>query len=219
MTRVSVIMAVRNAAEHIQAAFNSVGAQTRVPDECIVVVGASTDNTVEIVRKQQFADVVLQSDIGLGDARNLGVARATGDVIAFLDADDVWAPEKTEQQLRLLSEHHGGVVVAGMMTRISKAGVVGAPAPGFTPSAVLVPRSAFDAVGLFNNQFRIACDTDWFLRCRELGLGPVVANDVVVLKGVRDDSLSVDIKRYQAEMLAVVRAAAVRLDAKRTRPT
>lgn len=106
---VSVVIPAYNAAETIERALNSVYAQT-YPNliEVIVVDDGSQDATAQIVR-ERFPEVILiqQENAGVAVARNVGVARATGDLIAFLDADDEWLPEKTAVHVGVMREHPG----------------------------------------------------------------------------------------------------------------
>jgi glycosyltransferase involved in cell wall biosynthesis len=210
---VSAVVPVRNAVEHVGTALASVFQQLVRPDEVVVVDGGSTDGTLDVVRGFVGVRVVDQRGTGLADARNLGVTSTTGHVVAFLDGDDRWTPEKTGRQLAWLGEHAEVGVVAGMMVRVDSGGARAHPTPGLTPGATLIRRSALERVGPFDVRHRIGCDTDWLMRARELGLGPVVLDDVVLHKVVRDDSLSRGVDEYRRELLRVARDAARRREA------
>ena len=88
--KVSIITAVRNGAEAIGATLDSVAEQSYVDIEHIVVDGASTDATVAVVRERgrRVAKLLSEPDRGVYDAFNKGLALATGDVVAFLNAGD-----------------------------------------------------------------------------------------------------------------------------------
>lgn len=105
---VSVVIPAHDAEATIRRAITSVQLQTVPVSEIVVVDDHSEDRTAQIVRALAAEDerIVLHpaERRGAGHARNLGVAAATGQVIAFLDADDVWYPEKLEAQLPLLTE-------------------------------------------------------------------------------------------------------------------
>ena len=99
---VSVVIPVHNGAKYLAEAIESAYAQTRSPDEVIVVDDGSTDRTAELVR--EFANrpgfcAVRKVQGGEASARNAGVTRARGEYVAFLDHDDVWHPAKLERQL------------------------------------------------------------------------------------------------------------------------
>jgi glycosyltransferase involved in cell wall biosynthesis len=101
---VSVIVPAFNAKPWIAEALTSVLSQTVPPGEVIVVDDGSTDGTPEAVR--QFGSSVRyerRANSGAGAARNLGLRLAKGEYVAFLDADDLWLPEKLEKQLNLFS--------------------------------------------------------------------------------------------------------------------
>ena len=91
--KVSIITAVRNGAATISAALESVAGQTYPDIEHIVVDGLSTDGTMDVVRQHsaRLAKVVSEADEGIYDAFNKGLRLATGDIVAFLNADDVYA--------------------------------------------------------------------------------------------------------------------------------
>ena len=91
--KVSIITAVRNAESTIGGALESVQRQTWPDIEHIVVDGLSTDGTMDVVRRHsaRLAKVVSERDSGIYDAFNKGLKLATGDIVAFLNADDVYA--------------------------------------------------------------------------------------------------------------------------------
>jgi glycosyltransferase involved in cell wall biosynthesis len=103
---VSVIVPAYNAARYIGDALESLLSQTRVPDEIIIVNDGSTDETRQVVTKYKDSRIeyVEQQNGGISSARNRGMQRASGDYIAFLDADDRWRKTMLEKQLAVL-EH------------------------------------------------------------------------------------------------------------------
>ena len=109
---ISVVIPTFNSSSTIQRALDSVAAQTLLPAEIIVVDNASTDDTVEIIRQfaKQHLDIrcsieVLTQNLGPGAARNHGWDRASGDLIAFLDSDDSWHPEKLARQRQITFDY------------------------------------------------------------------------------------------------------------------
>ncbi len=103
---VSVVIPAYNAASHLAEALQSVSAQSAPPGEVIVVDDGSTDATADIARSFG-ARVITLANKGPSAARNAGVQEAGGDFVAYLDADDVWAPDKLAVQLRALAAHTG----------------------------------------------------------------------------------------------------------------
>src|SRR2546430_979121 len=114
MTLVSVIMPAFNAERHIVESIQSVLSQTLPDWELVVVDDGSTDNTAEILRTFVSADArikyVYQPNGRLGKARNTGFQHSSGGLIAFLDSDDLWLPEKLELQVTALAEHDADIV-------------------------------------------------------------------------------------------------------------
>ena len=118
---VSVVIPTRNRADLLREALASVLAQTLLPFEVIVADDASTDATAEVVAT--FGDAVQfvrQEHAGGSAARNLGVSRARGDLIALLDSDDTWHPAKLERQVALHRQ------VSGLAWSVTDCKVVGA---------------------------------------------------------------------------------------------
>lgn len=96
---VSVIIPTYNSINTINETLQSVRNQTYRNYEIVVVDDGSTDDTVELLRT--FDDIILvtQTNQGVSAARNRGVKEAKGDLIAFLDSDDLWHPQKLEIQI------------------------------------------------------------------------------------------------------------------------
>lgn len=110
---VSVIMPCYNMEKYIAATIHSVQQQTCPHWELLIVDDASTDGTADIVRSHQIQDdrihfVVKPKHSGIADTRNQCISMAKGRFLAFLDADDLWHPEKLEQQLQFMKERNIG---------------------------------------------------------------------------------------------------------------
>jgi glycosyltransferase involved in cell wall biosynthesis len=106
--RISVIIPAYNAASTLAECLESVVRQSVRPFEVILVDDGSTDNTRRVAAKFEAKltlRIVSQANSGLGKARNAGMAAATGDAYAFLDADDVWLPSKLEQGMKGLLKY------------------------------------------------------------------------------------------------------------------
>jgi glycosyltransferase involved in cell wall biosynthesis len=99
--QVSVVMPCLNAARFIERALDSIDEQTIKDYEVLVIDNGSTDDTVDIVERRQSPRIQLlhQPEPGVSHARNKGLANARGPLIAFLDADDTWAPNCLERLL------------------------------------------------------------------------------------------------------------------------
>jgi glycosyltransferase involved in cell wall biosynthesis len=104
-----------NGAAYVADAIESILAQTRPVEEIVVVDDGSTDNTAEIVESYRPFDVrcIRQENRGLSRARNRGIRETTGDLIAFLDCDDTWLPDKNALQVDYLAAHPEAAIVSG----------------------------------------------------------------------------------------------------------
>jgi glycosyltransferase involved in cell wall biosynthesis len=102
--KVTVIIPTYNYGAFIEESISSVFNQTRLPDEIIVVNDGSTDNTSEVLNKysDKQISVITTTNQGVSAARNTGLDNASGDVIAFLDADDRWFPDMLDRQIKLI---------------------------------------------------------------------------------------------------------------------
>ncbi len=103
---ISVIMTVYNRQDYVAAAIQSILDQTIDCHEIIVVDDGSTDRSREIIAS--FGCMVRslwQENSGYGAATNRGLTEVRGDLVAFLDSDDLWMPDKSRLQLQVLQEH------------------------------------------------------------------------------------------------------------------
>jgi glycosyltransferase involved in cell wall biosynthesis len=187
--RVSAVIPVFNGAAFLADALASIRAQDSTPDEIVVVDDGSTDGSAELASRVDGVRVVAhERNRGLPAARNTGIAAAAGDVIAFLDADDLWVAAKTRVQLEFLKRDPGAGIVVGHTQRTR---LVTHPdgTAGFEPwaepelalslGAALVRRRIFEVIGDFDEALPFTNDWDWFFRAREQGVGITVHPDVV----------------------------------------
>lgn len=175
---VTVVVPVRNRPGLVREAIDSLLAQTRLPDEIIVVDDGSTDGTVRVL--ETYGDrihVIRTSGLGPSGARNAGVSAARGDLIGFLDSDDLWPPTSLESQIQVLTGNPSADAVWGASKWVIMPG--GAPLFPRPPSVVeknlslctmLFRRSVFERIGTFNEGLRVGEDGDLFLRARSAGI-------------------------------------------------
>jgi len=178
---ISVVIPTFNRAYCLPDALNSVFNQIRPPAEVIVIDDGSTDNTVEII-KNHFPQVtyIKQIQSGVSVARNKGIKASAALWIALLDSDDEWLPEKLSRQTALLEENpdlkichteeiwvRNGVRVNQMDKHKKSGGWLYQkclPRCVISPSSVLIHRSLFEDIGLFDEQLPACEDYDLWLR-------------------------------------------------------
>ena len=177
---VSVVTVTYNAAATVEMAVRSVlGQQGDFKLDYHVVDGGSTDGTLKILEAHRagLAEVTSEPDSGLYDAMNRGVARAKGDIIGILNADDIYADPKVISDILHTFEKTGadGVYAdldyvdaetATTITRQWKSGEPGDFRKGWMPPhpTLFVKRSLYEQHGLFNLQLRSAADYELMLR-------------------------------------------------------
>lgn len=228
---VSCIVPVHNAAEYLAEALDSVLGQTHRAIEVIVADDGSTDGTRAIAQRHgSGVRWVSQPTAGPAATRNLGLRASRGELVAFLDADDRWHPEKLARQVARLGARPELDV---SLTHVQlfwddpeceearryrdhpRAGGV----PGFATTTLLARRRAFDAVGLLDAGLWFADSLDWFLRAREQGLVLEILPEVLAYHRMHAGNLT---RRREGasrdEFLRVVRAGLVRRRARRELP-
>lgn len=185
---VSVIIPVRNGVRYLAEAVESVRAQDYRPLEILVVDDASADGTGHLAR--QWADVrylAQATHLGAGAARNLGVARSTGLLLAFLDADDVWVRGKLLLQSAALACDPSLEAVFGHVVPFWEDGE-GRAMPGPVPGTMLIRRETFDRVGGFDEDPVSKETVDWYLRAVECGVSTRMLPEVVYRRRIHGDN-------------------------------
>ncbi|MGK7940285.1 MAG: glycosyltransferase [Crocosphaera sp.] len=176
--KISIITVCRNAEQTIETAIKSVVNQTYSNIEYIIVDGESTDNTKTIISQytSHLDQVISEPDTGIYNAMNKGIKLATGDFVYFLNSDDYLLDNKViEDVVNYLKEHRNCDVIYGDLEVRSKQQtfVVKPPKPeeildwmiyGSMPhQATLAKLSIFDKYGLFNENYKIVSDVQWYL--------------------------------------------------------
>lgn len=189
----SVIMPVRDMARYLPSALDSIFAQARQAEEIIVVDDGSTDGSREILetyaRERPSIRIVAGAGQGPSKARNLALNEARGNLIAFLDADDLWPAGKLARQLDRLSKTPSVDAVWGYTCWFDEQhpsefrpadNSRTAEALGVNIGAGIVRRSVFDRIGGFDENLTYSEDVDFVLRMRDAGV-PITALPAVAL--------------------------------------
>ncbi|MEE4265060.1 MAG: glycosyltransferase [Desulfobacteraceae bacterium] len=204
---VSVIIPTYNRAWVLKEAIDSVLAQDFRDFELIVVDDGSTDNTGQILDAyHQDLMVIRQPNKGVSAARNRGIAAAGGGLIAFLDSDDLWLPRKLSSQIDFFNSNPAAVinqteeiwirngVRVNPRTRHHKlSGMIFEPSLALclvSPSAVMMKRSLFDEVGLFDEDLPACEDYDLWLRISWRYPVHLIETPLIIKRGGHGDQLS-----------------------------
>ncbi|MFC1575593.1 glycosyltransferase family A protein [Gemmatimonadota bacterium] len=212
---VSVIIPVFNGERFLAEAIESVRAQSHEHWELLVINDGSTDATPEIVSRYPEARYLRQDHQGQARARNWGVELAAGEFIAFLDADDIWIPNKLKDQMNAFESDPGLDVVYGLAQVILEPGAgeppgwqnAGSTLPSRLPSAMLVRKAAFLRVGGFDDSLSTAEGIEWCARAEHLGLRRRILEEVVYRRRIHDRNTARLTDQSRMEYLRTVREA------------
>jgi glycosyltransferase involved in cell wall biosynthesis len=197
---VSVIVPVFDTERYLAEALDSILAQPHRPLQVIVVDDASRDGSVRVA--ESYGDPVRvvkhTHQQGPAQACNDGIAAADGEFLAFLDADDLWHPDKLERQLEHFVRRDDLDCSSTHIQNFVSPECEGAkdldpdllrPMPGGLVT-LLLRRRVLDAVGLLDPQFRHTYSTQWLVRARERGVVMETLPDVLVQRRLHLDNMS-----------------------------
>lgn len=192
---IDVVIIVYNGEKFIKEAVESAQNQTWQNLNIIIANDGSTDSTSQIIKSLSEADARIKpielTHSGISATLNAAIRRATADYIAFLDADDLWHPQKLEKQMESLNE--SGTDVGFCMleefetfdeitlkTSRARPGSL----KGFLKLVFLGKRSLFDTFGLFNETIKTGDFIEWFSRVRRAGKEIAMLDEVLAYRRV-----------------------------------
>jgi len=193
---ISVLIPCRNQGLFLSDCLDSIREQKIESSlEIIVVDDGSEDDTEKICRRYPEVKYIRQEQRGVSAARNRLLKESSGEFIAFVDADDIFVPEKLRLQLRYLQEHPKCPFVGCNV--MSFYGSV--PSPPYCKNEVsekfLIPcmirKSVFDQVGPFDESISVGEDTEYLIRISEKGItGGYTLDKTLYLRRLRDEGAS-----------------------------
>jgi len=214
----SVMIGVFDAAQYVGEAIESVLAQDYEPIELIVVDDGSTDGSGEVAHGYHGVQVIRQDNAGNGAARNRAVEAATGELYAFLDADDRFTPGKLRLQKAALDADPNLDMVFGHVQEFlspeldeqTRAGLrppAPEPMPWTAPNLMLIRRESFHRVGPFTTAVRVGVTVDWFARAAEAGLRHAILPEVVLERRLHTQNNGLRESASRSQYLEVIRQA------------
>lgn len=215
---VTVIIPVYNGRQYLPEAIESALAQTYPAIEVIVIDDGSTDDSRDVaLRYAPRVQALRQDHGGLGAARNTAIAKATGQYLGFLDADDIWLPGKLDLQIRALDAEPAVDMVFGHVEEFISPDLDDAtrrtlrphesPLPGVFAGTMVIRRSSFDRVGLFETGWQVGEFVDWYARAKERGLRPLVMPDVVMRRRLHKSNMGVRLRDSRADYARILKAS------------
>ena len=216
MTRISVVLAVRDVAPYLDEALDSALVQVGDDDEVVVVDDGSTDATPELLAAR--GDRIVrrrQAPLGVAEARNHGLDHSSGRYVCFLDGDDRLAPGALATLVTALEARPGFGGAIGrtdefLDPRVTDRRAAGLRAPvtgvsGQFLGAMLLRREVF-AEARFDPTHSRVSTPDWLARARDRGLTLWPVDAVTLHRRLRPGSMTTDGQAYQEALLAALRA-------------
>jgi glycosyltransferase involved in cell wall biosynthesis len=216
---ITAIVPVFNGERYLAQALASITAQTLPPREIIVVDDGSTDGSAAAASSFGHGVVcVRQAHAGAAAARNRGALIAKGDWLAFLDADDLWCPDKLRSQSDALAGNPDLEMAFGHVEQFlcpslddetrRRLSCPGEPLPGYHAGTLLIGRPAFTATGGFDEALASGEFLDWYARASEAGLRSVMLPEVVMRRRLHGANQGIYGRAdYAPSYLRVLRAA------------
>lgn len=199
---VSCIVPCYNGERYLDEAIQSILAQTYNPLEIIVVDDGSTDGSADRVRHYgRLVRYHRQENSGPGAACNAGLALAQGEYVAFLEQDDLWAPEKTRRQLEEFERNHELEYCVAHIQNFWIPELEAEadryrdhpsmrPVAGYVVQTLLARRDLFESLGRFDEALRFAFASEWFLRAADAGVPGVLIVDVLTRRRLHHTNFS-----------------------------
>jgi glycosyltransferase involved in cell wall biosynthesis len=217
----SVIIPVRNGERFVAEAIESALRQLAAGDEVFVIDDASTDATLEIVARLQDSriNILAGSGRGVSSARNIGLAAAKGEFIAFLDHDDLWPPQRHEKLLGVLQ---GDVAIDCAVGRVQLlmesdailiprlAAMEGRLTPTLSLCTALFRRRILDQVGFFDEEMRFCEDSDYLLRLNERNYRVVLSDVDALIYRRHGNNATCDVKGMEEGAMKMIRRRRIR---------
>lgn len=211
----TVVIPAYNAEKTLREAVASVLSQSIAPTSIIIVDDGSSDGTAALAAELEGPiTLIRQENLGPGAATTAGFDRCLTPFIATLDADDIWLPNKIEQQFSLFGEDEALSAVfcklANFYTDPASADYANARG-GWSRSTMLITQEACQAIGPVVDPIGRAGEmVDWFARGLEQGLKMIVMDEPLALRRIHSESLTYSHKDIGASYLHVARAALIR---------
>jgi glycosyltransferase involved in cell wall biosynthesis len=216
--QVTVLIGVYNGEKYLAEAIETVIAQNCDSIEIMVINDGSTDGTEEVIKSYgSKVRHLSQSNLGQPSALNLGLSQVQSPYIAFLDADDLYLPDRILLQVEFLEDNPHVDFVFGSVEQffcstlsleerekwICPRGITS----GYLAAAGLFRKECFERVGPFNEEYRIGSFIDWYMRSQERGLKAGLMSDLVLRRRIHGNNIGMNSPNAKQSYVQIVTAA------------
>lgn len=188
----SLIMAVKNGMDYMNAAIESVYSQTLKPSEILFIDDHSTDMTKETVARE-YPDIIVLDNVGQGqlEALNLGINNASCEIVSFLDHDDLWTDDKQEIQVNILTNNADLDAITSGVINFNEHGQARDLGPARVFGATSFRRDAFTKFGLLDTSISHHGIIDWWIRAEVGGINHSTHSKVGLMRRLHDSNSGV----------------------------
>lgn len=211
---ISVVIPAFNREQYLAESIESVLSQGHEPLEVIVVDDGSTDGTVAVARRFPEVRCISRVQGGAAAARNTGIAAARGELLAFLDSDDIWVEGKVARQVDALRARADAALVFGWVRCFLSPEAPEAvrrrilcppePSPGRCCGTLLLTRKTMERVGPFDETLGAGEFIDWYSRATSAGASEVMVEHVVLCRRLHGGNLGYQQPRLRHELVRAV---------------
>jgi len=221
---VTVIVPLYNSERYLEDTLQSIFNQDYQPMEVIVVDDGSTDGSAGIAKSFKNIRYIYQANQGPSAARNTGITISQGDFIAFLDADDMWMPDKLSLQISYLLNHPDvGFVVAHRRMIIEqgiekpqwyKEHIYQKDSVWLGAAAMVTWSDTFKKVGLYDPSYRLGENAEWLTRAKDAGVRYAILPETLLISRIHDKNLTHHLDEMRPNILRALKAS---IDRQRSR--
>jgi len=213
--KISVVIPVHNGERYLAASIQSVLDQGHAALELLVIDNASTDATAEVARTFPSIRYFHLADKGLSKALNYGLERCRGEFLGFLDADDLWPPNRLTVQLEAFARNPAIEMVFGHVEQFispeldesaqAKLSIRDKYLPGRYRGSMLIRKESFWRVGPFEPSVDYGEFLDWYMRAEEHKIRDVMLPEVLTLRRIHGANLGYTDRHKRVEFVRVLK--------------
>jgi glycosyltransferase involved in cell wall biosynthesis len=226
MTKVSIILPVYNGEKYLSETIDSIIEQTFADWEIVAVNDGSTDNSHSILQQYKSnlgskIKIIDQENSGVSVARNVAIDNSESEYLAFIDADDMWLPEKLEKQIKILDNNPDVALVYSdlldlienkttrrkqILKRKLQRGYIFEPLFYFNfiaLSSVVLRKEMIEKYGNFDSDYKIIQDYDLFLRIAEKNVIDYVDESLLIYR-IHENNISGNMEAIERENFKLI---------------